>query len=82
VFTGELIFLDRSEAIRIVAAQGGKTSDYVSKKTDYLVVGKEAFDAFKARGETTGKLARGVEIRETGGSIKIIDASTFLQMIS
>jgi NAD-dependent DNA ligase len=81
VFTGDLTFLGRDEAERIVASQGGRTSSYVSKKTDYLVVGEEAFEAFTISGETTGKLAKAVSVRDAGGSIHIIAASDFLDMI-
>lgn len=81
VFTGELTFLGREEAERIVVIQGGKTSNSVSKKTDYLVVGEEAFEAFETGGKTTGKLARAVSVRDAGGSIQIIAASDFLDMI-
>jgi len=81
VFTGELRFLDRSEASEIVTAQGGMASNSVSKKTDYLVVGEEVLGAFKRKGETTGKLARAVAIQEAGGSIQIIGAPEFLNMI-
>jgi DNA polymerase-3 subunit epsilon len=81
VFTGEMTFLGRDESCHIVAAQGGMASNSVSKKTDYLVVGEEVLGAFKRKGETTGKLARAVAIQEAGGSIQIIGAPEFLNMI-
>jgi DNA polymerase-3 subunit epsilon len=80
-FTGEMTFLGREVACDIVAAQGGTARNSVSKKTDYLVVGEEVLGAFKRMGETTGKLARAVAIREAGGSIQIIGAPEFLNMI-
>jgi len=39
VFTGTLPNLTREEAERCTEAQGGRVSDSVSKKTDYVVVG-------------------------------------------
>lgn len=42
VLTGTLPTLKRSEASAIIEAKGGKTSSSVSKKTDYVVAGKEA----------------------------------------
>jgi len=42
VITGTLPNLKRPEAKAIIEAQGGKVTDSVSKKTDYLVVGAEA----------------------------------------
>ena len=81
VFTGELTFLGRNEASEIVAAQRGKTRTSVSRKTDYLVVGEEVFDTFKSKGETTGKLARAVAVREAGAPLQIISACEFLNII-
>ena len=81
VFTGELAFLSRSEAQEIVERQGGKASGSVSKKTDIVVVGNEVFDAYKRSGKTTGKLAKGVELHESGEPIRIISESEFLEMI-
>jgi DNA polymerase-3 subunit epsilon len=81
VFTGELAFLSRDLASQVVAAQGGAPSNSVSKKTDYLVVGEEVYQAYSAGGEITGKLARAVEINDAGGLIQIIGPSEFLRMI-
>ncbi|MBI5779579.1 MAG: NAD-dependent DNA ligase LigA [Planctomycetes bacterium] len=39
VFTGEMVKFSRPEAKQIVEDQGAKTSESVSKKVDYLVVG-------------------------------------------
>ncbi|MBI3319297.1 MAG: NAD-dependent DNA ligase LigA, partial [Candidatus Omnitrophica bacterium] len=41
VFTGELSDLSRSEAEGLVRRLGGKAASTVSKRTDYVVVGKE-----------------------------------------
>lgn len=42
VITGTLPNLKRSDAKEIIQSQGGKVTDSISKKTDYLVVGAEA----------------------------------------
>jgi DNA ligase (NAD+) len=42
VITGTLPSLKRLEAKEMIQAQGGKVTDSVSKKTDYVVVGAEA----------------------------------------
>ena len=81
VFTGELTFLGRKEASKTVAAHGGEISNSVSWKTDYLIVGEKAFDAFDRSGKTTGKLARAVAAQEAGAPLQIIGASEFLNMI-
>ncbi len=41
VFTGALSHFTREEAAQMVEARGGKVSSSVSKKTDYVVVGKD-----------------------------------------
>jgi DNA ligase (NAD+) len=42
VVTGTLPTLKRDEAKELIKAAGGKVTDSVSKKTNYLVVGAEA----------------------------------------
>jgi DNA ligase (NAD+) len=42
VVTGTLPTLKRDEAKALIQAAGGKVTDSVSKKTDYLVVGEDA----------------------------------------
>ena len=41
VLTGTLPTYKRSEAAKIIEANGGKTSSSVSKKTDYVLAGEE-----------------------------------------
>jgi DNA polymerase-3 subunit epsilon len=81
VFTGEMAFLDRAEASQIVAQQGGKATGSVSKKTNIVVVGDEVLDLYKRSGKTTGKLAKAVELQESGAPIRIVSESEFLEMI-
>lgn len=42
VITGTLPTLKRDEAKTLIQKAGGKVTDSVSKKTDYLVVGEDA----------------------------------------
>jgi len=47
VITGTLPTLKRDEAKAMIQAAGGKVTDSVSKKTDYLVVGEDAGSKLK-----------------------------------
>ena len=42
VLTGTLPTMTRSQASKLIEANGGKTSSSVSKKTDYVLAGEEA----------------------------------------
>ncbi len=66
VLTGTLPTLKRSEASKIIESFGGKTSSSVSKKTRYVLAGKEA----------GSKLDKANSL-----GIEIIDEETFLGMI-
>jgi len=66
VFTGTLDSLSRGEAGQKVKKLGGKVSGSVSKKTDYVVVGKEA----GSKAEEAKKL--GVEILDEKRFLKLI----------
>ncbi len=66
VFTGELNKYSRSEAKKIVESMGGRVSSSVSKKTDYVVVGKNPGSKFE-KAKSLG--------------VKIIDEKEFLKLI-
>ncbi len=66
VFTGELPGLERSQAETLVKARGGKITSSVSKKTDYLVLGRNP----------GSKLARAQEL-----GIKVIDEAQLLALL-
>lgn len=67
VFTGGLESMSRDEAKEIVRNHGGKTSESVSKKTNYVVVGSDA-------GE---KLDQAQKL-----GIKILSEEEFLQLVN
>ncbi len=67
VFTGTLECCSREKAKEMVEALGGKVSNSVSHKTNYLVVGKEP----------GSKLAKAQKL----GTIKIIDEQEFLKLV-
>jgi DNA ligase (NAD+) len=65
VLTGTLPTLKRHEAAAKIEAAGGKVSGSVSRKTDYVVAGKEA----------GSKLAKAEKL-----SIPVIDEERFLKL--
>ena len=67
VLTGTLEHYTRDEATKIIENFGGKTASAVSKKTDYVLAGKDA----------GSKLTKAEEL-----GITIINEKEFEQMIS
>ncbi len=67
VLTGTLPTLSRSEATKIIEANGGKTSSSVSKKTDYVLLGEDA----------GSKLEKAIKL-----GIPTISEEDFLNMVS
>ncbi len=80
-FTGQLAFLGRSEAAKIVEQYGGTAAGSVSKKTDVVVVGDEVLATYKKSGHATGKLAKAIAISEKGTDIRIVSESEFMEML-
>jgi len=66
VLTGALTSYSRNEAKKIIEDNGGKVSNSVSKKTDFVVVGKDAGSKFKKAKEL---------------NIKILDEKQFEELI-
>jgi DNA ligase (NAD+) len=66
VFTGELETMDRGEAQMLVRRYGGQPCSSISKKTDYVVVGKAPGSKYK----------RAMKL-----GVKIIDEEQFLKII-
>ena len=82
VFTGELDYIGREEAIEAVKQQGGRVTGSVSKKTNYVVVGAEELMKYKETGQAaTNKLKKAVELSDNGVDIKIINERQFIGMI-
>jgi len=80
VFTGELDSMNRSEAIQRAVDNGAVVSSAVSKKTNYLIVGKSDFLDFK-NGIKTNKFKDAEAAKASGSSIEIIDEEDFLRML-
>lgn len=82
VFTGDLCYLTRDQATAEVEQQGGRVTSSVSKKTSFVIVGDEVFDAYKRSGKTTGKLAKAVALEASGLGPRIISETEFIFMLS
>jgi DNA ligase (NAD+) len=76
VFTGRMTDLERPHAQEQVRALGGTTPTSLTKTTDYLVVGSQASP------EQLHKRNKAAEYNTKGGSIKVIEEETFLEMLA
>ncbi len=81
VFTGTLTCgLTRAEAAQIVVNAGGRASNSVSKKVDYLILGMQ--DARKVTdGSHSGKMLKAVELQQAGAPIELLSEDDFLRML-
>ena len=81
VFTGELS-IERSQAMQLAINAGGVVKTSVSKKTDYLVVGKQDLQLVGSDGMST-KEEKAYALNNSGSAnIKIIDETAFLKLIN
>ena len=81
VFTGELDSMTRREAAQLVVNIGGFCTDKVSKKTDYLITGRDEYHI----GENAGlgaKMSQANELIQGGAELRIITESDFLEMLA
>jgi len=73
--------MNRSEAIQIAVNNGAVVASSVSKKTNYLIVGKSDFLDFK-NGIKTNKFKDAEAAKISGSNIEIIDEEDFLRMLN
>lgn len=81
VFTGELDSMTRREAAQLVVNIGGFCTDKVSKKTNYLIAGRDEYHV----GENSGlgaKVSQANELIQGGAELRIITESDFLEMLA
>lgn len=81
VFTGDLMSIDRKAAMQKVADVGGIIKSGVSRKTNYLVVGRQDKSVVGAEGIST-KEVKANELIEKGFLIKIIKEAEFLSLLN
>lgn len=79
-FTGTLLSMTRREAAQLVVNAGGRFSQGVTTKTEYLVFGEQDFRKF-VDGEQSGKTRRAKELMDDGHHIQIISEGEFLRML-
>jgi len=77
-FTGKLLSMPRSQAIRIVQNTGGSVSTSVSRRTNALIVGMGGWPLLPS-GEVSSALQRAEELNLGGAAIRIISEEEFLE---
>lgn len=80
-FTGVFDFGRRPDCENAVAIRGGIPSSSVTKKLDYLVIGNVGSEVWRHSSFGT-KIAKAVELRDSGVSIAIISESHWSKFIS
>lgn len=73
VLTGTLSILDRTEASRLIERLGGKLTNSISKKTDFLITGEKA----------GSKLTKALELIDSGQApqLRILSEDEFLDIL-
>lgn len=80
VFTGVLRSMSREEAFSLVQAAGGRASETLSGKTEYLVLGIQCYTFFRNGGKS-GKTVKAEQLREKGYPIEIVSEDEFLKLV-
>lgn len=80
VFTGELDSMTRREAAQLVVNIGGKCTDKISGRTDYLIIGRDEYHTGGNAG-MGGKILQAKELIQNGSEIQIVTESVFLEML-
>jgi DNA polymerase-3 subunit epsilon len=80
VFTGKLLSMERSFAQRIVLTIGGRTTDGVTKETNYLVVGHQDYRYVGESGMSSKQL-KAISMIDKGADLEILSEDDFLKQI-
>lgn len=81
VFTGTLERMIRKDAMQLVVDLGGKCTDGVTLKTNYLVLGNNDYCSTIKNGKSS-KQKKAEELRIKGKDIEIISENTFYEMLN
>lgn len=79
-FTGKLLSMPRSQAVRVVQSAGGSVSTSVSRRTNALIVGMGGWPLLPS-GEVSSALQRAEELNRNGATIRISSEEEFLEDI-
>lgn len=79
VFTGTLTGMQRKDAMQIVLNIGGKCSNSVTAKTDYLILGTQ--DYTRIKGQKSSKQIKAESLILKGANISILSESVFFDML-
>lgn len=80
VFTGTLEKMQRKEAMQLVVNHGGMCGDNVNAKTNYLVLGNNAYCPTIKDGKST-KQKKAESMKLAGADIEIISENVFYDML-
>lgn len=81
VFTGELDSMTRWEAAQAVVDIGGLCTDKVTRKTNYLIAGKNEFYGADSERKTIN-LQKAEELISQGADLQILTEEVFLDMLA
>lgn len=81
VFTGKLEKMVRKDAMQIVVNLGGILDNSVTKKTNYLILGNNDYNAI-LHGEKSSKHKKAEKLKLEGNDIEIIDEFTFYDILN
>ena len=80
VFTGKLEKMLRKDAMQIVVNLGGILDNGVTKKTNYLILGDNDYNAI-LKGEKSSKHKKAEQLKLEGQDIEILDELTFYDIL-
>ena len=72
--------MPRREAAQLVVNIGGKCTDKISGRTDYLIIGRDEYHTSGNAG-MEGKILQAKEMIQNGSEIQIVTESVFLEML-
>ena len=80
VFTGKLERMVRRDAMQIVVNLGGILDNSVNRKTNYLILGDNDYNAI-LKGKKSSKQKKVEELKMKGQDIEILDEKTFYDLL-